>query len=92
MYKFLEKNEDDNLLKKNYLGNNYKSISNIALVGTENVPRFLAAHAPIQNIIDESTNQNLTDEELFTQLIETPKKEMLVVLYGMPGSGNISSN
>ena len=62
------------------LGNIDKSISNIALVGTENVPRFLAAHAPIQNIIDESTNQNLTDEELFTQLIVQMKLKLIYTL------------
>ena len=64
-----------------------KSISNIAMIGDSNTPRFLSSHAPINKIFNEKTSTETVDEDLFNELLKLNRNDNLVVIYGPPGSG-----
>jgi len=63
------------------------SISNIAMIGDANTPRFLSSHAPINKIFNEKNLTETKDEDLFNELLKLNKNDNLVVIYGPPGSG-----
>lgn len=62
-------------------------ISNIAMLGDANTPKFLSSHAPINKILNERTHIEFKDEDLFNELLQLNKNDNLVVIYGQPGSG-----
>jgi len=46
------------------------SISNIAMIGDANTPRFLSSHAPINKIFNEKNLTETKDEDLFNELLK----------------------
>ncbi len=67
-----------------------KAISTVglALLSTEEVPYFLATHAPFLSLHDDKNNQRLeSEEDVFKSVIQDSTREVLSVIHGEPGQG-----
>src|SRR2546423_9077435 len=64
-----------------------RSITSIAQLDDKLTHYFLATHAPIDRISDETRKVTINEHEVFSRLLDPSRSDVLVVVHGEPGTG-----
>lgn len=64
-----------------------RSITSVARLDPKLAHYFLATHAPINRIRDETRNVTIGEQDVFKRLLDPSRSDVLMVVHGEPGTG-----
>jgi hypothetical protein len=64
-----------------------RSITSVARLDPKLAHYFLATHAPIDRVRDETRNITIGEHDVFKRLLDPTRSDVLIVVHGEPGTG-----